>query len=269
MQMTRGPWTATSSWTSIRRAARCRSESTGSEEPGGVEPTTTATRVTAPQPERSRPRLHRVVGLAADDGVDDERLQARVPGPARLGGLRVDLGGGEGDLTAVAQDRLAGEVLLAGGCEVGDLALDDGDDRADQVEGLGQRDRPGQLARCGAEDVGGHGRLGLVAAEPVEERRDAGLGDQAHPRAVLGGERPVPLVVGLHLLHGRRSEVPRGTGDPAAGGGRGARAGGRHTGSVFVRLAQPGAVRAVSRCRTPSRRGRGRPRRRPARGGCR
>ena len=175
--------------------------------------------------ERGRPRLHRLVGLAADDGVDDERLEPGVPRAAGLGGLGVDLGGGEGDLAAVAQHRLAGQVALAGGRQVGDLALDDVDDGADQVEGLGQRDRPGQLARGGAEDVGGDGRLGLVAAEPVEERGDAGLRDQPHPRAVLGRQRPVPLVVGLHLLHRGGAEVTGGAGDPGAGGGRRRRAG--------------------------------------------
>ena len=130
----------------------------GGRGPGGVEPTTTATLVTEPQPRAAArdcmdssasPRMH---------GVDDERLQPGVPRAAGLGGLGVDLGGGEGDLAAVAQHRLAGEVPLARRREVGDLALDDGDDGADQVERLGERDRPGQLARCRAEDVGGDGR---------------------------------------------------------------------------------------------------------------
>ena len=46
---------------------------------------------------------HRLVGLAAEHGVDHERLEPGVPGAADLGGAGVDLGGGEGDLAGVAQ----------------------------------------------------------------------------------------------------------------------------------------------------------------------
>ena len=48
-----------------------------------------------------------VVVLAGQDAVDDERLEARVPQAARLGGAGVDVGGGEGDLARIEQDRLA------------------------------------------------------------------------------------------------------------------------------------------------------------------
>ena len=48
------------------------------------------------------PAEHGLVGLGTQDGVDDQRLQPRVPGAAGLGGPRVDLGGGEGDLAGVA-----------------------------------------------------------------------------------------------------------------------------------------------------------------------
>ena len=89
-------------------------------------------------------------------------LEPRVPGTAGLGGVRVDLGGGEGDLAGVAQHRLAQGLLLAGLGEGGGVLLDDVDDRAHQVEGLAQRDRPGQLPGRRAEDVGGD--RGLVAA---------------------------------------------------------------------------------------------------------
>ena len=187
-----------------------------------------------PPAEGSGSRLHGLVGLAPDDGVDHEGLQPGIPRTARLGRLCVDLGGGERDLTAVPQDRLAGEVALPGGGEPGDLPLDHGDDRADEVEGLGERDGARQLSWGRAEDVGRDGRSLLVPAEPLEERGDPRLGDEAHPRPVLGRERSEPLVIGLHLLNRRRPEVPGRAGDPAAGGCRRAGAGGRHTRSVFV-----------------------------------
>ena len=54
--------------------------------------------------ERAGPRGDGLVGLGAQHGVDDQRLEPGVPGAARLGGPGVDLGGGEGDLAGVAQD---------------------------------------------------------------------------------------------------------------------------------------------------------------------
>ena len=59
--------------------------------PAGVDPATTATWLTVPQPRARGPGLHRVVGLAAQDGVDDQGLEPRVPRAAGLGGLGVDL----------------------------------------------------------------------------------------------------------------------------------------------------------------------------------
>ena len=47
-----------------------------------------------------------LVGLGAQHGVDDEGLEAGVPGAPHLGGAGVDLGGGEGDLAGVAQHGL-------------------------------------------------------------------------------------------------------------------------------------------------------------------
>ena len=100
------------------------------------------------------------------------------------------------------------------------MVLDDLDDGAHQVDGLAQADRPGQLARGGAEDLGGDRAGWAGSPAPRDERRDAGLGDQPHPGAVVGGQRAVPLVVGLHLLHRGGAEVTGGAGDPSAGGGR-------------------------------------------------
>ena len=68
----------------------------------------------APPAERGRPAEHRIperrAGLAvvaADQAVDDQRFEPGVPGAAHLGGGRVDLRGGEGELARVAQHRLA------------------------------------------------------------------------------------------------------------------------------------------------------------------
>src|SRR5690606_15795204 len=48
--------------------------------------------------ESSRPAPDGVIRLTAQDRVDDETLQSRVPGSAHLGGRRIHLRGGEGDL---------------------------------------------------------------------------------------------------------------------------------------------------------------------------
>ena len=176
--------------------------------------------------ERGGPRLHRLVGLTADDRIDDQRLEAGVPGTPGLGRLGVDLGRGERDLPAVAEHGLAGEVALTGSREVGDLALDDRDDRADEVERLGEGDRARQLAGCGAEDVRRDLGAILGAAEPVEERGDARLGDQARPRTgspptasgTTRGRSPSagPRRRRGHLRHGRPGCGWR----PTASGGR-------------------------------------------------
>ena len=52
--------------------------------------------------------------LAADQGVDDERLQAGVPGAAVLGEAGVDVRGGEGDLAAELEDGDVQRLLVAG-----------------------------------------------------------------------------------------------------------------------------------------------------------
>ena len=156
-------------------------------------------RVVAAPAQRRGPGPQRVVGLAAQQGVDDQGLQPGVPGAAGLGRLGVDLGGGEGDLAGVAQHRLADDVLVAGG-DLLDLLLDHGDHHADQLDGLLQGDRAGQLARRGAEDVGADRLRGVRLAEPLDERGDAGLGDQVDPGPVLRRHRAVP---GQHLVHAR------------------------------------------------------------------
>jgi hypothetical protein len=98
-----------------------------------------------------------------------------------LGGLGVDLRRGERDLAGVAQHRLAQGLLLPGLGQRRGVLLHDVDDGADQVEGLAQGDRSRELAWGGAEHVGRHGRLVATLAQPGDEGRDPGLGDQAHP----------------------------------------------------------------------------------------
>ena len=139
--------------------------------------------------ERGRPRAHAVVDLAAQQRVDDEGLDAGVPGAARLGGLGVDLGGGERDLAAVAQDGLAQHRFLARVGELVDVLLDD----VDRERGPGRRsaegDRPDQLAGAVPKTSAVMVEPLVGVAEPLDERGDAGLGDQARPRTARSGGR--------------------------------------------------------------------------------
>ena len=88
--------------------------------------------------QRAGPGPGRLVGLGAQDGVDDQGLEPGVPGPAHLRGARVHLGGGEGDLPGVAHDGLAhrgGDVaarILAELVEIGRRDLDAGSFTADR-----------------------------------------------------------------------------------------------------------------------------------------
>ena len=127
-----------------------------------------------------------VADVAADQGVGEQRLEAGVPGAAHLGGLRVDLGCGEGDLAGEDEDGLAQLGLVAWLGELGGVLLDDLDRGADELDGLLQGDHAGQLARGRAEDLGGDGARGVRSAAPGDERADPGLGDQGDPGAVLG-----------------------------------------------------------------------------------
>ena len=160
-----------------------------------------------PPPERAGPRLHGVVGLAAQDGVDDERLEPGVPRTTGLGRAGVDLRGGEGDLAGEAQHRLAQQLLVAGGGQALDPRLDDVDDGPHEVERLAQADRSGQLLRRVREDRDGGRWVALLLVEPRDELRDAGLGDEPDLRALLGREVAVPPQVLLHALGSERREL--------------------------------------------------------------
>lgn len=143
-------------------------------------------------PERGGPRHGPLVGLPGQHRVHDQRLQPGIPGTPGLGGLGVDLGGGEGDLPRVDEQRLPQHGLVARRGDLLDRGLHDLDRRTHHLDGLPQRDRSCQLARGGAEHIGGDGLRGLGMPEPLGERRDTGLGDQADPGPVLRGHRPVP-----------------------------------------------------------------------------
>ncbi len=68
----------------------------------------------APPAERGGPAQHGVsergagvAVVAAYQAVDDEGFEPGVPGTAHLGGGRVHLRGGQGELARIAQHRLA------------------------------------------------------------------------------------------------------------------------------------------------------------------
>ena len=154
------------------RAAYLRREVRRCAAPGARPSTDASTPPRWAQPSALAREAHGLVGLAAQHGVDDQRLEPGVPGAARLGGPGVDLGGGEGDLAGVAQHggmdgRRVGRVD-----DLVDVRLDDLDAQPDQVDGLAEGDDPGQRPRRGAEDRGrGVARERGVVARAGTSRR--------------------------------------------------------------------------------------------------
>ena len=167
--------------------------------------------------ERGGSRAHSVVDLAAQQGVDDERLDAGVPGAARLGGLGVDLRRCEGDLAAVEQDRLAQHRLLAGEGDLVDVLLHDVDREAYEVDRATQADGAYELARGRTEHVGGDGQALVGVLEPLHEAGDARLGDQADPGSVLGRQAAIPGELLVHALDRGRGEGAHGALEPSYG----------------------------------------------------
>ena len=160
-----------------------------------------------------------MVGLAADDGVDDQRLLPGVPGAAGLGGARVDRGGREGDLPAEPQDALDERVplRLVGGQRRQVLLEDVGGD-AHEVDGLAQRQPLGQVVRGDPERLRGEPDRLAALAQPRHEVRDARLGHQQHARALVGGQPPEPRLAALHLGEAGGGEVAGGQLDAPEGG---------------------------------------------------
>src|SRR5699024_8573621 len=133
------------------------------------------------------------------------------------------------------------------------------DDGPGQLERLGQADRARELPRGGAEDR--PGVRGLDAVEPVDEVRDARLGDEADPGAFARAQARIPVMPLLEASRRRRREVTALATDRATGG-EGDEASTRHATSLCA-IGTRSPVPGVSRCRTPWRRGRARrPRRR-------
>ncbi len=191
--------------------------------------------------ERGGPGQHALVGVAGEQRVDHQGLQPGVPGAPGLGGLRVHLGGGEGDLPGVDQHRLAHVGFVAGGGHLLDRLLHHLDGGADQLDGLAQGDRPGQLARRGAEDVGGDRLRGVRLAVPLGERGDTGLGDQADPGPVLRRHPPVPAELVVHPGDRGGGELAGGLLQPLEGRGPALGAVG----------GEPALLRGQARCRPP------------------
>jgi len=151
-----------------------------------------------------------LVGVAAQEGVDDEGLQPRIPRTPPLVGVGVDVRRRERDLARIAQDGLGEGGLLPGRGDVVDLGLDDLEDPADEVEGLRQRDRPCELGGRRTEDDRPQPGALVDALAPPQEGGETGVGHEGHPRAFLGGQRPVPGEGGLEVtVRGGREGADR------------------------------------------------------------
>ena len=137
-------------------------------------------------------RAHGLVGLGAHHRVHQQRLEPGVPGATHLRGLRVDLGRGEGDLAAVLQKGLVHERRIGGGHDVRDAFLDHRDRQLHECDRLVEVHNTGHVPWSHLErpDVAQQARLGV--AQPVRERRDAALHDEADERARLCRELPEP-----------------------------------------------------------------------------
>ena len=165
-------------------------------------------------PEGAGPGGHGLVGLGAQHGVDHQRLEPGVPGAAGLRGAGVDLGGGEGDLAGVAQDRGVHGRSVRRVDHLVDVGLDDLDAEPDQVDGLAEGDHAGQGPGRSTEDSGGGvtGRGPVVAeSEPVHEALDTGLEDLPDPGPALGREVGEPRHVGEHPRHRGAAQRAGGT----------------------------------------------------------
>ena len=111
----RSPWVAHSASMPAARAAGVRRR-TGRSRCAGRHRAEHHGHVAAGAPaERAGAGEHGLVGLGPQHGVDDERLEAGVPGAADLGRPGIDLGRREGDLAAVAQDRVVHVAGVARG----------------------------------------------------------------------------------------------------------------------------------------------------------
>ena len=158
-----------------------------------------------------------IVTVKGDDGAQkDWILEGGAPEERKkIEMARLD------DLVALCETaRCRRRTLLAmfgedsapcGHCDVckGAVRLIDGRIEADQVDGLAERDDPGQGPRGRSEDGCGRvaERRGVVSeAVPVHEALDPGLEDLADPRPALGRQVGEPRHVGEHPRHRSAAE---------------------------------------------------------------
>ena len=165
--------------------------------------------------ERGRTGHQGVVDVAADYGVDHQRLEPGVPGSALLGRTGVDQGRCEGDLAGVAQHGLAQPRLLRGGRQVGHRVLGHLDGDPDQLDGLLEADHAGQLAGRGREHLGGDAGPRARRRQPGGETTQTELDEQADLGAGLRLHRDEPRQRLEHPLLGQRGELAGGSLDPA------------------------------------------------------
>ncbi len=163
--------------------------------------------------ERGQPGSQRPVAalaLAPQERVHDERLEPGVPRPTHLGGTGVDLGGRERDLARVTQDGLAQVALGARDRQLVRVLLDHLDADPDELERVLQGDRACELGRGSGEDLVGAVRGSVGGREPLRERGDRRLGEQADPGPLLCREPAVPLELRLHAAQGGAREEAAG-----------------------------------------------------------
>ena len=104
--------------------------------------------------------------------VHGDGFQARVPGSAGLGGVRIHLGGGEADVASECQHQNTDRIVVLRGDHLGRFVDDDVQDGAHQRQGLLERDGAGQRGGRHVEDARRHdGSVGRLHG--VHEHRHA------------------------------------------------------------------------------------------------
>lgn len=148
--------------------------------------------------------------LAREDRVDDECLEPGVPEPARLGCAGVHVCSCERDVTGVPQDRLGHAGVLPGNAVVEDIH-----DGSDDLQGLLQADRSHQLAGSRGEHVGRDPRLRRRVFVPLDERRDALLGNALDCGLSRRRHLAIPGQRAVQLFQHRCGEFRSGASEPA------------------------------------------------------
>ena len=127
--------------------------------------------------------------------------------------------------------------MIIGGSQRGEILLDHLDGGAYKVNSLGQGYGPCQFARRCAENVGSDRWRRVRIAVPPDEGRDTGLGNQTHPRTIIGRHGAEPRKRLVHASRRGGSESARGALEST--NGRGAMGGGHgHILSAFVGFLQ-------------------------------